>query len=60
MIGTQQRSDLQHAIEDACERLVTMVATAPDLDVGVPDTPKWTARQVFAHVVTVTPRRRAE
>jgi len=56
MIGTQQRSDLQHAIEDACERLITMVANAPDLNVRVPDSPKWTARQVFAHVVTVTPR----
>ena len=56
MIGTQQRSDLQHAIEDACERLTTMVMNAPDLDVRVPDTPKWTARQAFAHVVTVTPR----
>jgi len=56
MIGTQQRSDLQHAIEDACERLVTMVVNAPDLNVRVPDTPNWTARQAFAHVVTVTPR----
>jgi hypothetical protein len=56
MIGTQQRSNLQHAIENACERLVTMVTDAPDLDVRVPDTPKWTARQAFAHVVTVTPR----
>ena len=56
MIGTQQRSDLQNAIENACERLVTMVVNAPDLDVRVPDSPKWTARQVFAHVVTVTPR----
>lgn len=56
MIGTQQRSDLQHAIENACERLVTMVVNAPDLDVRVPDSPNWTARQAFAHVVTVTPR----
>jgi uncharacterized protein (TIGR03083 family) len=56
MIGTRQRSELQHAIEDACERLVTMVVNAPDLDVRVPDTPEWTARQAFAHVVTVVPR----
>ncbi len=56
MIDTQQRSDLQHAIENACERLVTMVVNAPDLNVRVPDSPKWTARQAFAHVVTVTPR----
>src|SRR6266704_1353055 len=53
VIDTQQRSDLQHAIENACERLVTMVVNAPDLNVRVPDSPKWTARQAFAHVVTV-------
>jgi uncharacterized protein (TIGR03083 family) len=56
VIGTQQRSDLQHAIEGACERLITIVANAADLDVRVPDSPIWTARQAFAHVVTVTPR----
>jgi uncharacterized protein (TIGR03083 family) len=56
MIGTQQRSDLQHAIENACERLVTMVVNAPDVNLRVPDSPKWTVRQAFAHVVTVTPR----
>ncbi len=56
MIGTQQRSGLQHAIENACERLVTMVENAPDLNVRVPGSPEWTARQAFAHVVTVAPR----
>jgi uncharacterized protein (TIGR03083 family) len=56
VISTQQRNDLQHAIEDACERLVTMAENAPDLNVRVPDSPKWTARQAFAHVVTEVPR----
>ena len=56
MLVTQQRSDLQHAIENACERLVTMTVNAPDLSARVPDSPEWTARQAFAHVVTVTPR----
>lgn len=56
MISTQQRSDLRHALEDACERLVTMMRNAPDLTIRVPDSPRWTARQAFAHVVTEVPR----
>jgi uncharacterized protein (TIGR03083 family) len=44
------------AIDNVAERLVAMVTAATDTTIRVPDTPEWTVREAFAHVVTVAPR----
>ncbi len=44
------------AIDKVAARLVAMVVNARDTAVQVPETPRWTVAEAFAHVVTVAPR----
>jgi uncharacterized protein (TIGR03083 family) len=55
-VSVRDRRGAMRAIDDAAERLITLISRAPDLTTRVPSTPQWTVIDAFTHVVTVAPR----